>query len=375
MNLKYAKLFPAGIIKGINFRIHRARLAGQYPTFLLLAVTERCNCRCAMCNIWKKKDIHDLSLTDYEQLFSDPLWRNLKILSLTGGEPFLRSDLTDIILLAASRIPTLERISLPSNGILTARTVETVREVLAKLPKHIFFKIGISIDGPKEIHDALRGVPGAFDKATRTVRELKKLASSRFDVGILALFTKENALCLSEAHRIFTSLTDKITYTLATESEFFVNREREGEIFTPDTKRRILSFIENTLIPNFPQKAYLYAKYRDHLLKRRRTYPCLAGYRSAFVDTNGNLLPCHYVSTDFAFGNFLRGEESLKAVWFSKKAKEIRRRLSQHPYCKNCSNNCDSLNLVREDFLNLLAYLITHPSIPIKAILKKKAGQ
>lgn len=370
MNFSHLTLFPLGMAKGMRSRFNRALLRGQYPTFLLLEITERCNCRCRMCHIWEKKESLELSIKDYEHLFRDPLWRNLRILSLTGGEPFLRRDLADIILLATKCLPRLERISFPSNGILTKHIVDTVRSILASLPSHIAFKIGISIDGIQEIHDQMRGVPGSFDKATETVRQLKSLNSPNFSVGILSLITLETIPHLQKAHDVFKSLTTEITYTIATQSPFFGNLESGIAPFSPEEKTALFRFINETLIPEFPEKAYLYDKYKDHISKDKRTYPCLAGYLSAYIDVNGNLFPCHYVGEDFAIAKRSDADETLEQAWFSQKGRAMRQRLKNYSYCRNCSNNCDSRNLIREDFWDFFFYLLSHPAIPLKALNK-----
>lgn len=372
MNLSPLKFVPLGMLKGILFRIRRTLVRGDHPTFLLLNVTDRCNCRCTMCQIWRKAEKSEMTLEEYERLFQDPIWRRVRILSLTGGEPFLRKDLKDIILSAAKHLPRLERISLPTNGLLTSAILETTRNILAELPSHIFLKIGISLDGPREIHDRMRGVPGAFEKAVETLRQLQKLHDPRSELGLLSLFTEENADLLPECHQIFTSLTNQVTWTLATESEFFQNVQKGRSSYSDKTKEKILSFLDHILIPFSPEKAYLYSKYKDHLLKKRRTYPCLAGYRSAYVDTRGNLLLCHYLNDSFSLGNFQSAKESLEAAWFSKDARLIRSRLVSNVYCTNCSNNCDFRNLVQEDFWNFFWYLVTHPVIPIKVLFKRR---
>jgi MoaA/NifB/PqqE/SkfB family radical SAM enzyme len=296
----------------------------------------------------------------------------VRILSLTGGEPFLRKDLKDIILSAAKHLPCLERISVPTNGLLTFAILETTKNILAELPPRIFFKIGISLDGPREIHDRMRGVPGAFEKAAETLRQLQNLPHPNFEVGILALFTEENADLLPECSRIFASFTDQITWTLSTESEFFQNVEKGRSSYSGEAEEKILSFLDRVLIPGSPEKAYLYSKYRDHLLKKRRTYPCLAGYRSAYVDTRGNLLPCHYLNEGFAVANALFSTDTLEKAWFSRDARMIRSRLVNNVYCTNCSNNCDFRNLIQEDFWNFFWYLVTHPVIPIKVLFKRR---
>jgi radical SAM protein with 4Fe4S-binding SPASM domain len=324
-----------------------------------------------MCRIWNKKDLKELNLEDFNRIFQDPLWKNIHIMSLTGGEPFLRKDLKEIILSATRHLKRLRRISLPSNGILTANIVEATKQILAGIPQHIEFKIGISIDGPAEIHDRMRGVPGAFQKAVETIRRLRSISEPSFEVGILSLLSEQNAGQLKDIHYLLTSIAPSITWTLTTESEFYDNKEKEKNLYSRETISKILAFIDDILIPSFPEKAYLYSKYKDHLIEKKRSYPCLAGYRSAYMDTEGNLLPCHYIGKHFNFGNFLESGESLEKMWFSPKGRDIRKQLRYHAYCRNCSNNCDFRNLIQEDFWNFFLYMIHHPTIPFKAFFDR----
>ncbi len=368
MNISPFSLLLKGIFRGISSRIHRALFKGQYPTFLLLAVTERCNCRCSMCHIWRKESPAEPSPDLIRTIFHDPLWKQTRILSLTGGEPFLRQDLAEVILAGAELLPRLERISMPTNGLLPDRIEAITRDVLNRLPAHIDLKIGVSLDGPSEVHNAMRRIPGAHERALKTVQALHSLESERFSVGILSLLTKENSPYLRKCHEHFSTLTDQITYTLGTESEFFQNVSDPETLLTPEAEAQIIGFTQDVLIRQYPEKAYLYYKYRDHLLQNRRTYPCLAGYRSAYVDSAGRLFPCHYVGEEFSFGRYEPGVASLEKEWFS--GNGIRRRLEENTYCDNCSNNCDSRNLIQEDFWNFFGFLLTHPSVPLRALMK-----
>jgi len=210
MNSTPIKLFFTSPLRGIVSRFYRALSNGQYPTFLLLNVTERCNCRCTMCHIWEKKQTVELSLEDLIRLFHDPLLNKINHLSLTGGEPFLRRDLKDIIIQASKSLPRLKRISFPSNGLLPSLIESVTINTLEELPDHITLKIGISLDGPREIHNQMRGVTGAFEKAVESVKRLGSLNRPNFEVGILALVSRENLSCLPETHELLSSLCPRI---------------------------------------------------------------------------------------------------------------------------------------------------------------------
>ena len=72
-----------------------------------------------LCNIWKTTDFSDeLSLSQIKELISKPYFNDLDTISITGGEPFLRKDLTEIIKLAKNILPKLKRIFLNTNAYI-----------------------------------------------------------------------------------------------------------------------------------------------------------------------------------------------------------------------------------------------------------------
>ena len=85
------------------------------PTVLHVNVNLRCNTRCAMCNIWELKSPHALSLDQFEQIFTDPVYRRVEYLILAGGEPTLRKDLAEIVVLMHRYMPRLKKLMIASN--------------------------------------------------------------------------------------------------------------------------------------------------------------------------------------------------------------------------------------------------------------------
>jgi molybdenum cofactor biosynthesis enzyme MoaA len=89
-----------------------------------LEVTHRCICRCQMCNIWQiPKSRPDLPLSDWINLLSSPGLHRLRELDITGGEPFLREDLAELIKwICRSKpdyFPRLKTLAITTNGLLT----------------------------------------------------------------------------------------------------------------------------------------------------------------------------------------------------------------------------------------------------------------
>ena len=119
---------------------------------LALNVHSRCNCRCVMCDIWKKTESRELSVSDLErQLETRFGGLGVRWVVLTGGEPLLHSHLERLV--AMLRKENI-RITLLTTGLLLKRHASMVASNVND--------VIISLDGPPEIHDRIRRVPNAF---------------------------------------------------------------------------------------------------------------------------------------------------------------------------------------------------------------------
>src|SRR3989338_5267427 len=147
------------------FSLLRLHPSVPLPQDLLLSLTNRCNYKCEMCDVPLQADKPaELTLGEIFHLLDQAKEIGMKNLILTGGEPLLRPDVFEVIAYA----PTLGlRVHMPSNGSLLTETVAK------KLRDAGISSVNISIDGPKEIQDRIRG-PGAFEKALRALRNLKQ---------------------------------------------------------------------------------------------------------------------------------------------------------------------------------------------------------
>lgn len=95
---------------------------------MTFSVTNKCNSRCKTCNIWRApvKGLEELSLDEIESTFKsmDPLY----FLNISGGEPFLREDLAEIIRLAKRHLsPNI--IHIPSNRLAVDLIERRVKEI------------------------------------------------------------------------------------------------------------------------------------------------------------------------------------------------------------------------------------------------------
>lgn len=137
----------------------------QHGIHLIHAITSRCNARCGFC-AWNPDcyDGHDeLTTEQIKQLYRDASKTGFLSLSVWGGEPLLRKDLTEVVTYAKELGFST---SLVTNGALLERKFEQV------VP--CFDRICISVDHPSDHHDKMRGIPGLFASILRATQKIKE---------------------------------------------------------------------------------------------------------------------------------------------------------------------------------------------------------
>jgi len=190
------------------FEVKKAQHEGSLhklwgPRVVEFEVTNRCNLKCAMCNRWrwpKKATESQLTLSQIKKLFKQLKTAGVQKVLLAGGEPLMRSDFPEIIRIA---MRNELGVILFTNG--TLMNEETVKE-LAAIDAEIVF----SIDGSNAaLHDAIRGVQGAFDRAIagiRLARAIVRRTKSAATIGINYTVQSVNAADIPAAYKLATVL-------------------------------------------------------------------------------------------------------------------------------------------------------------------------
>jgi MoaA/NifB/PqqE/SkfB family radical SAM enzyme len=144
------------------------------PFSLVISLTYRCNSRCSTCRVWERS-AKEFSFEEWREFFLNlaPHTR-LYYLTFSGGEPFLRDDIAQIVTEAA-RILRPALITIPTNGLLSRRIPSEVREMLDNMPAGTKLGINLSLDGVGEEHDRIRNVPGNWEKAMETYWALRAI--------------------------------------------------------------------------------------------------------------------------------------------------------------------------------------------------------
>ncbi|MBF0122124.1 MAG: radical SAM protein [Candidatus Omnitrophica bacterium] len=298
------------------------------PRYLILFVTSKCNLFCKHCFV--KNELFskspDLTLQQISNI-SQQLGR-LSEVDLSGGEPFLREDIFEIykLFVLNNRINIF---SIPTNGTLTEQIVSNVRKILEYgRIKHV--SIILSIDGPRIIHDKMRG-SRCFDKVIETYERIAPLKKSYPCLGIRVntVLTRHNYDSLQLLHSELIRrmpLLDfhdfEILRGCGHHESLFLGLEELKEIKPTLFKIwRDYSHSRSTVDRRiaFKARVILYEAYMKILETRTQPFPCLAGRFHCVVDYKGDVSFCELRPK---IGNL--GEESFYNIWNSKDANNQR---------------------------------------------------
>jgi MoaA/NifB/PqqE/SkfB family radical SAM enzyme len=259
-----------GAFKGVNFRLHRWAASGMEPTFLIYQVTTACNSRCRMCGIWRTKPENELTLKEVEDMLSRPFFRRIRWVNLTGGEPFVRKDLVQMVKALQDRLPALELVAIPTNGFLTEKVVSTVKELLDLLGGRVLLNVNVSIDDIGEKHDFIRRTPGGYQKAMATLDELMKvqLAEANFETGTETVVMDHNIKDIRHIYSTLKEHTPHVNLTPAILSPYYNAEDAECGKLSPGTIDELVAFLEELRLKE-PAYAYYNSKVRD-ILKARK---------------------------------------------------------------------------------------------------------
>ena len=141
-------------------------LTRSEPVGLIHFLTERCNARCSFCfidfdNKQTQSKENEMTTEQIEKMTNN-IGKSLQHVNLTGGEPFLRKDLFEIVS-AYYNNAKVESILINSNGTYTKRVAEFTDRVNKEFPDKRLI-IQFSIDSFPEDHNKIRKVPGLFEK-------------------------------------------------------------------------------------------------------------------------------------------------------------------------------------------------------------------
>jgi AdoMet-dependent heme synthase len=293
------------------------------PPFLVLFINSMCNMTCEHCFYWTSLNKRD-DLTKDEIVALSRSLGDIEVLNLSGGEPFLRREFSEICR-QFIRHNRVRQIYVPSNGWYTDKTVKAIAETLEE-PSLDLFAIELSLDGMPGFHDGFRGVKGAFDKAMATYDALAELQrrDSRLRIHAISTATDIN---VDEIRQLTTYLFDRCPQMEHHNLGFIRGDRKNPALASPDMRlyhelyeymRRLWRPRETARYGSIADPMLHWAKLQT-LEQQTQVVPCQAGKLTAVVMANGDVSVCEL---HHPLGNLRK--QSFPELWNSPAAESLR---------------------------------------------------
>jgi MoaA/NifB/PqqE/SkfB family radical SAM enzyme len=327
------------VARGVRYRYLKAIGRPGRPEALSLEVTRRCIAKCIMCNIWQMPaTAPELEADDWLKLLESPVLSDLKELDVTGGEPFLRNDIVELLLgigrLKATHLKQLCSVAITTNGFLTEKVLKDVDAVIAPLEQAgVCLVFACGFDAVGEVHDRIRNFKGGWERLNATIQGLKALRDKHpsLVLGIKTTVTRYNIdelekVCrYADGHGLFTIISP---YILT--ANRYDNIGKDDSLgFSSDDLAKLKDFYKST--------RFQWSYYRDELLRfldtGRMEKPCSAGFNYFFIRSTGELYSCPII--DALLGNV--NEASLEKLICSAGAIRFRKNILEFPECSICT--------------------------------------
>ena len=306
-------------------------------------LTYRCNAKCNMCEVWKhpSKASEEIGLDIIERL-PDMFFANI-----TGGEPFIRQDLPEIV---GTLRKKAKRIVVSTNGYFTDR-------IVALCKQYPDVGIRISIEGLQKTNDAIRRIPNGFDRGLKTLLELRAMWIK--DIGFGMTVQDLNRCDLLPLYYLAQGLGYEFATATLHNSHYFHkwnNRIEDKEKLIAEFDKLIRLLLKSKR-PKDWFRAYFNYGLINYIEGNMRLLPCEMGQNGFFLDPWGDVLSCNGMDEKQSMGNLK--EHSWNQIWNSKRAEEVRQ------IVKNCKKNCWMIGSVAPAIWH-------HPIKPILWVLRNK---
>lgn len=330
--------------KIIRYRLARLGLVSPgMPLNLTYSVTNVCQSRCRTCNIWElyKKDPdkreEELKIEEIEKIFQS--MGHIYIFNISGGEPFLRPDIVDIIRLACVQL-TPGVIHIPTNAIAIdkaeALTVEILKIVQNSTPS-TQVTIKPSLDHIGERHDDIRGIKGNFEKVITLFKRLKKIQSEypNLHAELGTVISRWNVEDIDEIATFVTALgVDSYRNEIAEQRSEMFNMENSITPSPDEYEKAINYFVgqvkKNKKVQKFFQRmtnAFRLVYYDlavRTLREKRQVIPCYAGVSNVHMNPYGDIWACCTLGYEKSMGSIRDYDYDFQTLWNSSQAKKIR---------------------------------------------------
>lgn len=281
-------------------------------------VTYRCNAKCTMCNRYKVPSKPEEEIT-VETIRKLP---EMYFTNITGGEPFIREDLKDIV---RELYKKSDRIVISTNGFFTDRIVDLCKE---------FPQIGIriSIEGLEQTNNEIRGLEDGFNRGYTTLKTLVDMGMK--DVGFGMTVQDKNAPDLVPLYDISDELGMEFATASLHNSFYFVesNNIIDDRLMVAENFEKLINKLLDSNSPKKWFRAYFNHGLINYIFSQKRLLQCDMSFDTFFIDPFGDVMPCNGTKEKEVMGNL--NEQSWDELWNSEKAEAVRKKV------RSCDRNC-----------------------------------
>ncbi|MBD3426748.1 MAG: radical SAM protein [Candidatus Omnitrophica bacterium] len=288
---------------------------------LRFTTTWKCDSKCKTCNIWKDATAgkNDLTVKEIDNFSRAECLKKVEYITLSGGEPTLRKDLPEVIEVLHKNLPKAG-FAMTTHGMHPQLEEDVFRKILRNNPDIPFRFVGISLNGPPQIHDRTRGIEGSWEKAVETYDRLKDLVPCEFSFT----FCKDNVEYFEWVQDFARSKGTRAYICWTVMNERFDILDEDLVFWREGMDKMLRDYVKN----NYPTPKGLLDKIKSFIapptsitlaclydnIINRNIMPCYAGTQIIHIDPNGNVYPCNFkLSEDRILGN-LR-ERDLDEIW------------------------------------------------------------
>lgn len=271
-----------------------------------------------MCNTWQfpTKKSEEVTPQDLERLPGGYRFANV-----TGGEPFLRKDIEDILEVVLSKT---ERLVVSTNGFYTDKILAAAEKFYPKIG------VRISIEGLPCANDELRGLKDGFDHGLRTLLGLRQMGID--DIGFGITVSDRNAKDMIELYELAEAMGLEFATAAMHNTYYFHKNDNhfdDVEMITEEFKRVAERLMKTTRPKNW-FRAYFNYGLANYVHGNKRLLPCDVGSDLFFMDPFGEIRPCN--GMEETMGNIKT--QSFDEIWNSPEAQAVRNKVGK------CDKQC-----------------------------------
>lgn len=293
-----------------------------YPTDVSIITTYRCQMRCKMCDIWENPSDKRREITAKEL----EILPSFKFVNITGGEPFVRRDLEEIVEVMMRKSP---RIVISTSGWHTER----IFKLAERFPN---IGIRVSIEGLSQKNDDLRGRDGSFDRGLRVLLTLKEMGIK--DIGYGCTVSNHNSADMLWLYKLSRELGMEFA-TAAFHNSYYFHKGDNEITNQEEVIGNFHKLIESLMKENSPKswfRAFFNLGLINYIRGNPRMLPCEAGTANFFIEPYGDVYPCNGLEERYwkeSMGN-IREAGSFDELWNSEQAQKVRGQV------RTCAKNC-----------------------------------